>query len=160
MKVKIHPTTGGFGVFVIFTALYAAGTLGLPEISLFGHQFRVGEVPSPLVAIFGLPAALGLSLGQFIANTASHLGPIDLISPAFAFLGLLLILILRRRNVLVGTLLYATVTSLWFAYKLMVAAGISLESGVVSALSSQLIALTVGYAIYRTVRRTKLFSAE
>ena len=75
-----------FGTFVIFTAIYAAGTLGLPKIPLLAYQIKIGEMPSAFVAIFGMPAVLGLTLGQFIANLGVEASPIASLSPLFSFI--------------------------------------------------------------------------
>ncbi len=93
---------GDFGTFVIFAAIYAAGTLGLPQISFMAYQLRIGEMASPFVAIFGLPAVVGLTLGQFIANLGLQVKPIAMLSPVFSFVGLLAIH-------------YATSAALWRA---------------------------------------------
>jgi len=65
----------------VFCAVYVTLTLVLAPISYGPVQCRVADALYPLIAVFGWPALIGLSLGQLLANTASPLGVIDLLSP-------------------------------------------------------------------------------
>lgn len=114
-----------FGTFVIFTALYAAGTLGLPTFSLLAYQVKVGELPTAFVAIFGYPAILGLTLGQFIANLGVEASPVAMISPAVSFLGYLIVYRLRKVSTLAGCVAYMVLTSAWLTYLLPITTGVS-----------------------------------
>ena len=107
---------GDFGTFVIFTAIYAAGTLGLPKISLMAYQVKIGEIPSAFVALFGMPAVFGLTLGQFIANLGVEASPIAMVSPAISFIGLLTIYYARKKSTLAGCIAYIIITSLWLSF--------------------------------------------
>jgi len=149
-----------FGVFVIFAAIYAAGTLGLGRLEFLGFDVKPGEVGSPLVGVFGPPAVLGLVFGQLIANTTSPLGPIDLVSPAISFVGLLIIMWSRKFSVLAGSVAYVLLTASWTGYMLTVAKGLSANAALVSALGSQTIAILVGYALYQVLKRLPVFRAE
>jgi len=137
-----------FGRFVIFTALYAAGTLGLPKISLFAYQVKIGEIPTAFVAIFGYPAVLGLTLGQFIANLGVEASPIAMISPLVSFLGLLIIYRLRKTSVLAGSIAYIVLTTAWLTYLLPISSGISANDAATSAFLGQAIAVIIGYVGY------------
>jgi len=138
-----------FGPFVIFTAIYAAGTLGLPKISLLAYQVRIGEIPVAFVAIFGYPAILGLTLGQFIANLGVEASPIAMLSPAVSLVGLLIIYYVRKSSTLAGCLAYVVITSLWLTYLLPITTGISTVEAAYSAFLDQFIAVIVGYGGYR-----------
>jgi uncharacterized membrane protein len=138
-----------FGTFVIFTAIYAAGTLGLPKISLLAYQVRVGEIPSAFVAVFGYPAILGLTLGQFIANLGVEASPIATLSPGLSLVGLLVIYYARKFSTLAGCLVYIAVTSLWLTYLLPMSTGVSSAEAAYSAFLGQFIAVMIGYAGYR-----------
>ncbi len=140
---------GEFGVFVVFTALYAAGTLGLPEIPLLQYRIKPGEMPSPFVAIFGYPAILGLALGHFIAGLGAHSGPVDVLSPAIGLVGLVIIYRLGRQRVLAGSIAYVIITSLWISYVLIVSLRIPQAAAFSSAFSGQFIAVMIGYVFYR-----------
>jgi len=144
-----------FGPFVIFTALYAAGTLGLPEIHLFAYQVKFGEIPSAFVAIFGYPAVLGLTLGQFIANLGVQASPVAMLSSVVSFIGLVVIYRLRKASVLAGCIAYIILTSAWLTYLLPLTSEVSTAAAAPSAFLGQTIAVLIGYGGYVVARRTK-----
>ena len=144
-----------FGTFVIFTALYAAGTLGLPKFALLAYQVKVGEIPSALVAIFGYPAVLGLTLGQFIANLGVEASPIAMLSPIVSFVGLLVIYRLRKASVFAGSLAYIILTTAWLTYLLPLTTGTSTSEAATSALMGQAIAVLIGYGAYLVANRMR-----
>jgi len=144
-----------FGPFVIFTALYAAGTLGLPEIHLFAYQVKFGEIPSAFVAIFGFPAVLGLTLGQFIANLGVEASPVAMLSPVVAFAGLLIIYRLRKTSVLAGCIAYIILTAAWLTYLLPLTTGVSANAAASSAFLGQTIAVLIGYGGYTIANRIR-----
>jgi uncharacterized membrane protein len=146
---------GDFGIFVIFAAIYAAGTLGLPQISFMAFQIRIGEMPSAFVALFGLPAVFGLTLGQFIANLGLESKPVAFLSPAFSFLGLLVIYYVRKRSTLLGCVSYIVITGLWLSVMLPIARpGISSGEAAVSAFGGQFISVMIGYAVFLAASRS------
>ncbi len=68
----------------IFAAMYAIGVILLAPISFGIYQVRVADALLPLSIIFGFPAALGLSLGCFIANLYANLSIVDVFGGAIA----------------------------------------------------------------------------
>ena len=144
-----------FGTFVIFTALYAAGTLGLPQFTLLAYQVRVGEIPSAFVAIFGYPAVVGLTLGQFIANLGVEASPVAMLSPVVSFVGLLIIYRLRKASALAGCIAYIVLTAAWLTYLLPITSGISTTEAATSAFLGQIVAVMIGYLGYSAARRMK-----
>lgn len=145
-----------FGTFVIFTAVYAAGTLGLPKISLLAYQVKIGEVPSAFVALFGLPAVLGLTLGQFIANLGVEAAPIVMLSPIFSFVALLIIYYSRKSSTLAGCIAYIVITALWLTFLLPTVSHVSLTVAAYSAFIGQFIAVIIGYLGYVLAIKTML----
>ena len=145
-----------FGPFVIFTALYAAGTLGLPTIHLFAYQVKVGEIPTAFVAIFGFPAVLGLTLGQFIANLGVEASPVAMLSPVVSFIGLLVVYRLRKTNVLAGCVAYIILTVAWLTYLLPATSDVSTTLAASSAFLGQTIAVLIGYGGYLVARRIRI----
>jgi len=150
-------TSTDFGVFVIFAAVYAAGTLGIGRPEIGGVAVKVGEIGSPLVALFGMPALVGLVFGQFIANSASPLGPLDMLSPLVSLVGLLAIWVLRNRLVIIGSIIYVAISSSWLAYLVANARGIGYVDALPLSFASQLTAIIIGYVIYEALRRTAPF---
>ena len=176
-------STGSFGIFVITAAISAAGTLGLPDLSLsafipaelFGslsgeppeaEQYQrllnvvPGVIPSPFVAIFGLPAILGLSLGQFVASTTSPLGPISLYSPIVTLVGLFFIYLLRKRSVIVGALVFTALTTLWISSAEFLVFGTRIASTFPLAFLAQLAAIMIGYIAYLLAKSANIFRTE
>jgi len=149
-----------FGRFVIFTAIYAAGTLGLPKIPLFAYQIKIGEMASAFVAIFGMPAVFGLTLGQFIANLGVEASPIASLSPLFSFIGLLIIYYARKFSTLAGCIAYVIITSIWLTFLLPISSGISMTEAGYSAFIDQFIAVIIGYCAYVLVGKTMLPKAQ
>ena len=152
-------TSTHFGIFVIFAAVYAAGTLGLGRPEIAGVAVKVGEIAVPLVGLFGMPAVIGLVFGQFVANSASPLGPMDMLSPLVSLVGLL-ILWRFKRLVIAGSLVYVAVTTPWLAYLLANARGVGLGEVLGPAFASQLAAILIGYVIYEALRRLAPFREE
>ena len=146
--------TADFGIFVIFAALYAAGTMGLPELNILLYQIKPGEMPTAMVGIFGPPAVIGLVLGQWIASTTSSIGAIDMLSPVVSLAGLLIILCFRRLSVLFGSLVYVLLTSIWMTYLLGATTGESSIALLQSTLLGQSISVMIGYVFYQITRRT------
>ncbi|MGA3109584.1 MAG: QueT transporter family protein [Candidatus Bathyarchaeia archaeon] len=144
-----------FGTFVIFTALYAAGTLGLPKFSLLAYQVKVGEIPTAFVAIFGFPAVLGLTLGQFIANLGVEASPIAMISPVASFVGLLIVYRLRKVSTLAGCIAYIILTSAWLTYLLPITSGVTTGDAAYSAFLGQGIAVMIGYVAYLAANKMR-----
>lgn len=68
----------------VFAALYAAGVVFLAPISFGLYQVRVADALLPLSVMFGMPVAIGSSLGCLIANFYGGLGFVDIVGGAAA----------------------------------------------------------------------------
>jgi uncharacterized membrane protein len=147
---------GDFGLFVIFAAIYAAGTLGLPKFAFLAYQVKIGEIPSAFVAIFGYPAVLGLTLGQFIANLGVEASPVTMLSPIISLVGLVIIRYSRKFSTLAGCIAYIIITSLWLSFILPMQSNISSTVALYSAFAGQFIAVMIGYVGYLVAKRTLL----
>jgi len=71
-------------LIAVFAGLYAAGVVLLAPISFGVYQVRVADALLPLSMIFGLPSAIGLSLGCLVANVYGGLGVVDVVGGAVA----------------------------------------------------------------------------
>ena len=89
----INPGVGGgkvkfeskdLALTAVFAALYAAGVILLAPISFGVYQVRVADALLPLSMMFGMPVALGSSLGCLVANVYGDLGIIDIVGGATA----------------------------------------------------------------------------
>ncbi|MCK5563015.1 QueT transporter family protein, partial [Candidatus Bathyarchaeota archaeon] len=77
-------TSKQVSVFMVFTALYATSVVILAPISFGVYQVRLADSLLPLSMIFGIPSAIGLSLGCIISNVYGGLGIIDIIGGTMA----------------------------------------------------------------------------
>lgn len=74
------------GYAVVFGSLYVVLGIVLQPLSFGFIQSRVACALIPLIALFGMPGVLGITVGHIIFNTFfASLGPFDLLSP-FVFL--------------------------------------------------------------------------
>ncbi|MCS6783746.1 MAG: QueT transporter family protein [Candidatus Caldarchaeum sp.] len=143
-------TSTHFGVFVIFAAIYAAGTLALGTLPIGDIRVKTGEIVTPLAAIFGFASVVGLVFGQFIANMASPLGPLDLITPGVAFIALLVLRKLANKSIFLGVVAYYFITSFWIAFLTSTVTGRG--DAFANAFIGQGIALAIGTALYFAVK--------
>ncbi|MEM1945918.1 MAG: QueT transporter family protein [Candidatus Caldarchaeum sp.] len=139
-------TSSHFGFFVIFAAVYAAGTLALGRLPIGDVQVKPGEIAVPLVALFGTASLVGIVFGMFIANMASPLGPLDLLTPPIAFVGLILLRFLAKRSIFLGVAIYYVVTSAWTGFLTSLVTGQG--NAFFTAFISQGIAIAAGTVIY------------
>lgn len=68
----------------VIAALYAIGVILFAPISFMLFQVRVADALIPLSVVFGMPAVLGVTLGNIIANMYGGLGYIDIIGGSIA----------------------------------------------------------------------------
>lgn len=66
----------------LFATLYIVIGYALASIAFLEYQVRLADALYPLIAVFGLPALIGTTIGHFTLNLASPLGLIDLLSVA------------------------------------------------------------------------------
>jgi uncharacterized membrane protein len=155
----INPGVGGeklrtrdLTIMAILAALYAALVNFLHPISFMQIQVRVANALIGLVPIFGLPAVYGLTLGVFLGNLTSPLGWIDLISPLFSFVGLMIIYELRNDSVLSGLLIYSVFLSVWVSFMLWYVLGLPYVLSFLYILIGITIATAgLGYLVYKSV---------
>jgi len=67
-------------LIVVFASLYAVIGYVLHPISFVEIQVRVSDALYPLIAVFGFPSLVGLTIGHFLLNLSSPLGLLDLLS--------------------------------------------------------------------------------
>jgi uncharacterized membrane protein len=146
----------------VLSALYAALVNFLHPLSFMQVQVRVANALIGLVPIFGLPAVYGLTIGVFIGNLTSPLGPIDLISPVFSFIGLMIIYELRNESVFSGLLIYSMLLSVWVSFMLWYVFGLPYILSFLYVLIGITIATAgLGYLVYKSVSvRYGKFSGE
>jgi uncharacterized membrane protein len=147
-------------ITVVFAALYAIGVVALAPISFHIYQVRLADALLPLSMIFGLPSAIGLSLGTIVANVYGGLGIIDIIGGTAAnFVACTLAwLIARRRSFLyrlVGAFTETIIVTVIVGGYLSLIFDVPLEFGLFGILVGSLIAINIlGFPIEETVRRS------
>jgi uncharacterized membrane protein len=68
----------------VIAALYATGVMFLAPISFLLFQVRVADALIPLSIVFGMPAVLGVTLGNVVANIYGGLGYVDIVGGSIA----------------------------------------------------------------------------
>lgn len=138
----------------IVAAAYAALTISLAPISFGAIQIRVANALIGIVPLIGMPAALGISLGVFIGNMASPLGPLDLLSAIPTFLGLLILMRLKDRSVIVGLTCYTVIVSVWVGALLNYVLGMPfLITFAYLVVGVGIATVGLGYILYRSLKK-------
>jgi len=155
--------TKKIAVITIFAALYAVGVIVLAPISFGIVQVRVADAMLPLSMIFGLPSALGLSLGCIVSNVYGGLGVIDIVGGAAANLVACTLAWYigrrgRRIQRFLGTVAETVAVALIVGGYLAVIFQVPLEIGLLGILIGSTIAINIiGFPIEEAIRRSKIF---
>lgn len=141
----------------LLAGVYAAVTIALGSISYGPINLRFANLLIAVVPFVGWPGVFGISLGVFLGNISSPLGPIDLVSALFSLLGLAIVKVLSRRTVLGGLASYSVILSLWVSFELMVAYGtpfFPIFYFVLAGITVVVVGFT--YPLYRSLRSSGL----
>jgi uncharacterized membrane protein len=153
-------------VMTIFAALYAVGVIALAGIS-FGYgvfQVRVADAMLPLSMIFGIPSAIGLSLGCVVSNVYGGLGVIDIAGGAAANLVACILAWYIGRNGgklrrFAATIVQTVVIGLIVGVYLAPLLNIPLLLSIFAVLAGEIVAINlIGYPLQEAIRRNKIFS--
>lgn len=151
-EIRSRALTKDLALFALCAACYTALVVFLAPISFLHIQVRVANALMGLVPIFGMPAVYGLTLGIFLGNIISPLGPIDLFSAIPSFIGLFIIYKLRNRSVILGLLIYSLIISLWVALMLNLVLNLPYLITFVYVLIGVIIAtVMLGYILYQAI---------
>lgn len=138
----------------IVAAAYAALTLLFISMSFYGVQFRIAEVLTLLVFI-DRRYIYGLTLGCFIANLGSPLGPIDVAVGTLATV-IALLLISKTKNLLVATLWPAIVNGLMIGLMLYYLLDLPLFITSAQVFFGEFVVVTIfGYIIFSRILRDR-----
>ena len=150
-------------VVAVFAALYAVGVIFLAPISFGIFQVRVADAMLPLSMIFGLPSALGLSLGCIVSNVYGGLGVIDIVGGAAANLvacTLAWYIGRKGRGVkrFLGSVAETVAVVLIVGGYLSLIFKVPLEISLLGLFIGEVIAINViGFPIEEAIRRSKVF---
>ena len=149
----------------IFAALYAVGVIALASIS-FGYgifQVRVADALLPLSMIFGLPSAIGLSLGCVVSNIYGGLGLIDIVGGASANLIACILAWYIGRNGgrikrFAATLVQSAVIGLIVGVYLTPILAVPMWLSISAVLAGEIVAINlIGYPLLEALKRNKTF---
>ena len=106
-------------LITILGALYVVIGLAIPSIGFGAIQCRISDALHALIVVFGMPAVIGLTLGELIYNlygfsTGFALGTLDLLSPIIFIIPKLLIYKIGYK----GLLVHVAFIAVWVAYLL------------------------------------------
>lgn len=106
-------------LIAVLGALYIVIGLVIPSISFGAIQCRISDALHALIVIFGMPAVIGLTLGELIYNLYGFsagfaLGALDLLSPIIFIIPKLLIHKLGYK----GLVIHVAFIAIWVAYLL------------------------------------------
>lgn len=146
-------------LIVVFAALYAAAVIVLAPISFGLWQVRVADALLPLSMIFGIPCALGLSLGCIIGNVYGGLGPIDIVGGSIAnFIACFIAYEIGRRGGVtarfLGSLAETAIITVIVGGYLSYLLGVPMELSITGVLLGSVIAINLmGFALEEILRR-------
>lgn len=156
-------------IAAIIGALYVVLVWFLPSISFYVWQIRIADCLIPQALLFGLPAAIGLSIGCFAGNLIGGLGLIDYFGGAITnFLAGFIGYQIEKRNssqgvkrilrtqlaIAVQTLINMFIVGTYLSYLFE----LPLLAGWLGMLIGSLVAMhLVGFLIYEALRKTGLF---
>ena len=155
--------TKKLAVVTVFAALYAVGVVFLAPISFGIVQVRVADAMLPLAMIFGLPGALGLSLGCLVSNVFGGLGIVDIVGGASANLvACTLAWYIGRKGRgaqrFLGTVAITVVIALIVGGYLSWLLQVPLEISLLGVLIGEIIAVNlIGFPLEEAIRRSKIF---
>ncbi|MEM2273457.1 MAG: QueT transporter family protein [Candidatus Bathyarchaeia archaeon] len=151
---------------IVFAALYAVAVILLAPISFGVWQVRVADALLPLSMVFGMPCAVGLSLGCIIGNIYGSLGPIDIIGGSIAnFIACFIAYQIGRKNGFIArflgslteTIIITVIVGGYLAYLF----NIPLELSLLGILVGSIIAINVmGFALEEIIRRVYAHSTR
>lgn len=132
----------------IIGTLYLVLGMFFYPISFGAVQVRVSASLTPLIAVLGWPALVGLTIGGFIYNYTSPLGMIDLLTVVLCIPPRILML----KYGLKATILNVLVVSLWVPYMLTNAYGLPfwplvISVGVGEVISELLLGIPLALAV-------------
>ena len=146
----------------VITALYAVGVILLAPISFLLFQVRIADALIPLSIIFGMPAVLGVTLGNIVANIYGGLGYIDIIGGSIAnFLAAYVGWKIGSRNFtgsqLVATIAQNLIVSSIVGSYLTVIFNVPLEAGFLGVLLGSIISMNIiGYLLVLTIQKSSI----
>jgi uncharacterized membrane protein len=158
--MSIVVKTKKIAVIAIYAALYAALVVALGPFSYGPLQIRVADALLAVIPLLGIAGVLGHTLGVFVANLFSTLGPIDLLNtiPSFVMAFVVYYVYKRAKNdyTVIGTCVaYSIVIGITVGWMLsyVFSLPLLLTIGYV-ALGNIIASVLIGWPIFKLLNRT------
>jgi uncharacterized membrane protein len=161
MQFRIQ--TKQLALISIYAALYSALVIFLPGLSYGPLQVRVADALVAVVPLMGLAGVLGHTLGVFVANLFSPVGPVDLLNtiPSFAMAFVVYYVYKKTNNdyTVIGTCLaYSVVLGVTVGWMLSAVYGFPLiETMAYVALGNVIASCLIGWPLFKMLKRTGVF---
>jgi uncharacterized membrane protein len=155
--------TRKLAILAVFSSLYAASVIFLAPMSFGVYQVRLADAMLPLSMIFGLPSALGFSLGCIVSNVYGGLGIIDIAGGATANLVACILAWYiggKGRGVqrFLGSIVETGIVTLIVGGYLSLIFQVPMEFGLLGVLVGSIIAINIiGFPIEEAIRRSNVF---
>jgi uncharacterized membrane protein len=160
-RLKIR--TKDLALISIYAALYAALVVVLGGFSYGPVQVRIADSMLAAVPLLGLAGVLGHTLGVFVANIFSPLGPIDLLNtvPSFAMSFVVYYVYKRTRNdyTVIGTCLaYSAILGVTVGSMLSYVLSLPLLPTIAYvAIGNVIASVLIGWWLFKVLKKIGLF---
>ena len=143
----------------VYAALYAALVIFLPALSYGPIQVRVADSLVAAVPLLGIAGVLGHTLGVFVANLFSPLGPIDLLNtvPSFVMAFVVYYVYKRTNNdyTVLGTCIaYSVVLGITVGWMLSAPFNLPLPLSIAYVIAGNLVAtVLIGWPLFKLLKK-------
>jgi uncharacterized membrane protein len=150
-------------VIAIYAALYAALVVALGPFSYGPLQIRVADALLAVIPLLGIAGVLGHTLGVFVANLFSTLGPIDLLNTIPSFLMAFVVYYVYKRTkndyTVIGTCVaYSIVIGVTVGWMLSYVLSLPLLPTIgYVALGNIIASVLIGWPVFKMLKRTGVF---
>ena len=161
MRLKVK--TKDLALIAIYAALYAALVVVLGPLSYGPIQIRIADALLGAVPLLGLAGVLGHTLGVFVSNIFSPLGPIDLLNTISSFVMSYVVYYIYKRTkndyTVIGTCLtYSAVLGLTVGSMLSYVLSLPLAPTIAYVALGNIVATTfIGWPLFKLLKKTGLF---
>jgi uncharacterized membrane protein len=162
-KNRLKIRTKDLALISIYAALYAALVVVLGGFSYGPVQVRIADSMLAAVPLLGLAGVLGHTLGVFVANIFSPLGPIDLLNtvPSFAMSFVVYYVYKRTRNdyTVIGTcLVYSAVLGVTVGSMLSYVLSLPLLPTIAYvAIGNVIASVLIGWSLFKALKKIGVF---
>jgi uncharacterized membrane protein len=155
--------TKDLAVIAIYGALYVVLSYISP-IPIYGTiQFRVANILLATIPLLGIAGVLGHTLGVFVVNMSSLLGPIDLLNtlPAFAMAFIVFYVYKHTKNdyTVIGTCIaYSVVLGVTVGWMLNYVGGAPLILTMAYVTTTNIMtSVLIGWPVFKILKRSGVF---